>query len=135
MQAVTVSILYMMNQKENRMPYGTPRAVTTTFHDLTFCLKCAAYIHQYVEERRGNDFFFWLRDFNVAQIGQDERIAFLLETHFIREMNQCGVRNWLSEDTEVKLVLLLEGQDQEELNDSFCSKCLVPLKSLCTDYP
>lgn len=124
------------------MPYGDVTATISAYGDTTLCLRCAivAYTLARQEKIAANAFTWWLRDLNIEQaeitLFGEEGASGEDEHQFCMEVAH---KNW--PDPEDKngepLSLLHEGQtvEQDILNERDCTKCLVPLQSLCQDYP
>jgi hypothetical protein len=118
---------------------GEPIAVMSTYGDTLLDLTHAtvAYTLAKTQQISGPSFWAWLRDLDIEQArlalygdnGAAQREA---EMTFAREVAEG---KWLDpENGEGEaLRLLCEGRafDQEILNDGYCTKCLVPLRSLC----
>lgn len=98
------------------MAYGDPLAVATECADEIYCLRCAIWISRSVGDRRGNDFFFWLRDLAPEQREQirafqpggkerDDFAVLVLDEEVI---------DWLSSRSDAHLMLLREGHGVEQ---------------------
>ncbi len=121
---------------------GKPIAVMSAYGDTLLDLTHAtvAYTLAKTQQISGPSFWVWLRDLDIEQArlalygdnGAAQREA---EMTFAQEVEEG---KWLDPENGAgePLRLLREGQafDQEILNDGYCTRCLVPLRSLCQRY-
>jgi len=119
--------------------YGEPIAVMSTYGDTLLDLTHATVAYTLAKEQQisGPSFWVWLRDLDIEQArltlygdnGAAQRAA---ELAFAREVAEGKWLDPENGDGEA-LRLLRAGQsgDQEILDEGYCTKCLVPLRSLC----
>jgi hypothetical protein len=125
------------------MAYGDPIAVSSAYGDTVLDLPHATIVYTLAKKKQisGPAFWVWLRDLDMKQAesemyGESDTGAGTAEHEFA---SQVGRGEWPDPEnaTGEKLFLLREGHagEQEMLNEGHCTKCLVPLQSLCKDYP
>lgn len=119
--------------------YGEPIAVMSTYGDTLLDLTHAtvAYTLAKAQQISGPNFWVWLRDLDIEQArfalygdnGAAQREA---ELAFARDVAEG---KWLDPENRdgeaLRLLRVGYTGDQEILNESHCTKCLVPLQSLC----